>query len=132
MIDYRDWHVPLGRRFRALKLWFVLRSYGAEGIRHHVREHVRLAKELAARLDGDNRFELVAPIPFGLVCFRHVAGNDATDALVAGINASDEVYLTPSRLGDMSFIRVAVGQTRTEARHVERLWELIDELAPPG
>jgi aromatic-L-amino-acid decarboxylase len=132
VIDYRDWHVPLGRRFRALKLWFVLRSYGAEGIRHHVREHVRLANELAARLDRDDRFELVAPVPFALVCFRHVAGNDATDALAAGINATGEVYLTPSHLGDMSFIRVSVGQTRTDARHVERLWELIDELAPPG
>ena len=132
VIDYRDWHVPLGRRFRALKLWFVLRSYGAEGIRHHVREHVRLAQELATRLDDDHRFEIVAPVPFGLVCFRHVAGNETTDELAGAINASGDVYVTPSRIGEMSFIRVSVGQTRTEARHVERLWQLVDELAPPG
>jgi aromatic-L-amino-acid decarboxylase len=131
VIDYRDWHVSMGRRFRALKLWFVLRSYGAEGIRHHIREHVRLARELAARLDEDNRFELIAPVPFALVCFRHVAGDATTDALAAGINDSGDVYLTPSHIGGMSFIRISVGQTRTDGRHVARLWELIDELAPP-
>ena len=130
MIDYRDWHVPLGRRFRALKLWFVLRSYGAAGIRHHIREHVRLAQELAARLDADPRFELVAPVPFALVCFRHVDGNEPTDNLAAKLNAGGEVYLTASKLGDDSFIRVSIGQTTTEQRHVDRLWELIDEAAP--
>jgi len=130
VIDYRDWHVPLGRRFRALKLWFVLRWYGAEGIRRHVREHVRLADELAARIEADPRFELVAPHPFGLVCFRHVAGNAVTDDLAAAINASGRVHLTPSTLGDTSYIRVSIGQTHTQARHVDRLWELIDQEAP--
>ncbi|MFV2067901.1 MAG: pyridoxal-dependent decarboxylase [Pirellulales bacterium] len=129
VIDYRDWHVPLGRRFRALKLWFVLRSYGAEGIRHHIREHVRMARELAERIDADKRFELVAPVPFALVSFRHAAGNRATDALGEALNASGHVYLTPSKLGEQSFLRVSVGQTRTEQRHVDRLWELIDRLA---
>ena len=131
VIDYRDWHVPLGRRFRALKLWFVLRWYGAEGIRHHVREHVRLARELAAKIEADARFEIVAPVPFGLVCFRHVGGNDATDALVTAINASGDVFLTPSQLGDASYLRVSIGQTGTRAEHVERLWSLIDENATP-
>ena len=131
VIDYRDWHVPLGRRFRALKLWFVLRWYGAEGIRHHVREHVRLARELAAKIEADARFEIVAPVPFGLVCFRHVDGNDATDALVTAINASGDVFLTPSQLGDASYLRVSIGQTGTRAEHVERLWSLIDENATP-
>lgn len=127
VVDYRDWHVPLGRRFRALKLWFVLRSYGAEGLRHHVREHLHLARGLAARLEADPRFELVAPTPFALVSFAHAAGNEATDALAAAINASGEAYVTPSRLGDRSFIRVSIGQTRTEARHVDRLWSVICE-----
>ncbi len=127
VIDYRDWHVPLGRRFRALKLWFVLRSYGAEGIRHHVREHVRLARLLGQRLDADPRFELIAPTPFGLVSFRHVAGNDATDALAQHINRSGTSYVTPSAIGDRRFIRISVGQTRTEQRHVDALWKLIDE-----
>jgi aromatic-L-amino-acid decarboxylase len=131
VIDYRDWHVPLGRRFRALKLWFVLRWYGAEGIRHHVREHVRLARELAMKIEADARFEIVAPVPFGLVCFRHVGGNDATDALVTAINASGDVFLTPSQLGDASYLRVSIGQTGTRAEHVDRLWSLIDENATP-
>jgi aromatic-L-amino-acid/L-tryptophan decarboxylase len=132
VIDYRDWHVALGRRFRALKLWFVLRSYGAEGIRRHVRHSVELARGLAERLEEDDRFELVAPIPFALVCFRHVGGNARTQALAEAINATDDVYVTPSSIGDMTFIRVVVGQTRTEQRHVDRLWEIIDQNAPPA
>jgi aromatic-L-amino-acid decarboxylase len=131
VIDYRDWHVPLGRRFRALKLWFVLRSYGAEGIRYHVREHVRLAAELANRIAADDRLALVAPVPFGLVCFRHVAGDGETERLAAAINRSGFAYVTPSRLDDGAFIRVSIGQTHTEQRHVDRLWGLIDGLAPP-
>jgi aromatic-L-amino-acid decarboxylase len=130
VIDYRDWHVALGRRFRALKLWFVLRSYGAEGIRRHVRESVRMARGLADRLKEDDRFELAAPIPFALVCFRHVGGNDSTEALAEAINAADDVYLTPSTISDMMFIRASVGQTWTEQRHVDRLWEIIDRNAP--
>ncbi len=126
VIDYRDWHVPLGRRFRALKLWFVLRSYGAEGIRHHIREHVRLARELEAKLIEDDRFELVAPTPLALVSFRHVEGNDATDLLAAAINSSGHSYVTASKLDDVSFIRVSVGQTHTEQRHMDRLWSVID------
>ncbi len=129
VIDYRDWHVPLGRRFRALKLWFVLRSYGAEGIRHHIRHHVQLAKELEKRLSADDRFELVAPVPFALVTFRLTAGNDATDAVVDTINASGHSYVTPSKLGDMSIIRVSVGQTTTDREHVNRLWQVIDGAA---
>jgi aromatic-L-amino-acid decarboxylase len=131
VIDYRDWHVALGRRFRALKLWFVLRSYGAEGIRRHVRYSVDMARGLANRLKGDDRFELIAPVPFGLVCFRHVGGNQPTEALVEAINAADDLYLTPSSIAGMVFIRVCVGQTRTEQRHVDRLWEIIDRNAPP-
>jgi aromatic-L-amino-acid decarboxylase len=130
VIDYRDWHVALGRRFRALKLWFVLRSYGAEGIRRHVRHSVGLARGLADRLEKDPRFELVAPVPFGLVCFRHVGRNELTQALAEAINASEDVYITPSSIGDVAFIRVSVGQTTTEQRHVDRLWELIDRHAP--
>ena len=130
VVDYRNWHVPLGRRFRALKLMFVLRSYGAEGIRHHVREHVRLARGLADQLAADERFALVAPVLFGLVCFRHVRGDDATGALAAAVNASGRYYVTPSVLPDgRAFVRVSVGQTSTEQRHVDGLWELLDALS---
>lgn len=129
VIDYRDWHVPLGRRFRALKLWFVLRSYGAEGIRFHIRQHVALARDLERMLADDPRFELVAPTPFALVSFRHVGGSEATEELAAVINATGHSYVTPSRVGDQSFIRVSIGQTHTEQRHLDRLWSVIDDAA---
>lgn len=130
VVDYRDWHVPLGRRFRALKLMFVLRSYGAVGLRHHVREHLRLARELADRLAADPRFALVAPVPFALVCFRLVAGDDATTALARQVNESGRYAVTASELPDRTaFIRVSVGQTSTEQRHVDGLWSLLDALA---
>jgi aromatic-L-amino-acid decarboxylase len=129
VIDYRDWHVPLGRRFRALKLWFVLRSYGAAGIRGHIREHVRLARLLEERLVADARFEMVAPTPFALVSFRHVAGSEATMSLADAVNASGHSYVTPSQIDGEAFIRVSVGQTYTTQEHVDRLWRLIDQSA---
>ena len=129
VVDYRDWQVPLGRRFRALKLWWVLRSYGASGLRHHLREHIRLAEELGARVAADPRLELVAPVSFALVSFRHRDGNAATERLAEAINASGSSYVTPSLLGEQRFIRVSVGQTRTEQVHVDRLWALVDGAA---
>jgi aromatic-L-amino-acid decarboxylase len=130
VIDYRDWHVPLGRRFRALKLWWVLRYYGAHGIRHHIAEHIHLAAGFAQRVDDEPSLERIGPAHFSLVCFSHRAGDAATDALVAAINAKPSIYVTPSRVGDRLFIRVAIGQTKTSAENVDQLWEVIkDELA---
>ena len=129
VIDYRDWHVPLGRRFRALKLWWVIRSYGAEGLRSMVRYHVELADQLAARLEADSRFELVAPHPFALVCFRCTESDEATNRLADAVNESGKVYWTASELDGRPMIRVSVGQSRTEQRHLDALWSLIDELA---
>ena len=126
VIDYRDWHVPLGRRFRALKLWWVLRSYGASGLRHHVGRHIALAQDLGRRVDAHAALQRVAPVSFALVCFRHVDGNSATDALADAINATGSVYVTPSTIDDARFIRVAVGQTRTRREDVERLWAVVD------
>ena len=131
VIDYRDWHVALGRRFRSLKLWFVLRYYGASGIRARIRANVEWAGDFAARIEEDDRLELVAPVPFSLVCFRHRAGNDATESLATGINRSGHSFLTPSRIGGMSFLRVSIGQVNTRKEHVERLWRLIDRKALP-
>ncbi|MEN8235123.1 MAG: aminotransferase class I/II-fold pyridoxal phosphate-dependent enzyme [Actinomycetota bacterium] len=125
VVDYRDWHVPLGRRFRALKLWFVLRSYGAEGIRHHVREHLALARDLTRRVEAHPALDLVAPTLFGLVSFRHVDGDEATDALAATVNDSGWAFVTPSTIDGMRFIRVSIGQTYTRAEHVDRLWDLV-------
>jgi aromatic-L-amino-acid decarboxylase len=129
VIDYRDWQVPLGRRFRALKLWFVIRHYGVEGLRHHVREHVTLAQELAGWLRDDARFQLAVEPPLNLVCFRHVDGDPATQALLDGLNATGEVYLTHTRLDGRLVIRVSVGATQTRREHVERLRGLINTLA---
>ncbi len=129
VVDYRDWHVPLGRRFRALKLWWVLRYFGAAGIRSMVRDHVELANQFATWVEMDDRFELFAPHPFGLVCFRHVEGNDATRKLADDLNATGRVAVTPSQIDDSWFVRVSIGQTHTQDRHVEALWDLIDQLA---
>lgn len=129
VVDYRDWHVPLGRRFRALKLWWVLRYFGAEGIRSLVRDHVALADSFAEWIESDDRFELFAPHPFGLVCFTHVDGDEATRALADALNATRQVAITPSVIGTTSFIRIAIGQTNTEEVHVEALKTLIDKLS---
>lgn len=132
VIDYRDWQVPLGRRFRALKLWFVLRSYGVEGLRLHVREHIDLAQGFAARVAADPRFELLAPHPLNLVCFAHVEGDATTEALLHAANGTGRVLLTHTRLGDRYAIRVSIGAQATQADHVDGLWALLDELAPPA
>jgi aromatic-L-amino-acid decarboxylase len=129
VIDYRDWQIPLGRRFRSLKLWFVLRHYGAEGLRHHIRRHIELAAGFAARVVEHPRLELAAPVPLNLVCFRHVDGDAATEALLAAINADGRVYLTHTRLDDRFVIRACIGQTTTEAEHVDVLWSLVDSSA---
>ncbi len=125
VVDYRDWHVALGRRFRALKLWWVLRAYGAEGLRSMIREHVRLARQLAERIAAHPRLEMVAPVPFSLVSFRHADGDEATARLAKAINDSGHSYVTPSVVDERGFIRVSIGQTWTRESHVDRLWDLI-------
>jgi aromatic-L-amino-acid/L-tryptophan decarboxylase len=125
VIDYRDWHVPLGRRFRALKLWWVLRSYGARGIRHHIREHVRLAQWFGDLVDDHPSLVRTAPVSFGLVCFGHVDGDGATNALAEAINAAGNVYVTPSTIDEQRFLRVSVGATATTEHDVERLWSIV-------
>lgn len=125
VIDYRDWHVQLGRRFRALKLWFVIRHYGVEGLRRHIRRHVALAKEFASWVEGDDRFELAAPVPLSLVCFRHVGGDEVNQRLMDRLNASGKIYLTHTKLDDKLTLRLAICGTHTERRHVERAWRLI-------
>ncbi len=130
VFDYRDWHVPLGRRFRALKLWFVIRHYGEEGLRAHVRRHVALAQAFASWVENDPRFELAAPAPLSLVCFRHRGGDDANQRLLDALNASGRLYLTHTRLDGKLTLRMAIGATGTERRHVEAAWGAIRELAP--
>jgi aromatic-L-amino-acid decarboxylase len=127
VIDYRDWQIPLGRRFRALKLWFVIRHYGVEGLQYHVRRHVELAQKFAGWVKNDARFELAAPAPLNLVCFRHRGGDEKNQALMDRLNRSGDLYLTHTRLNDRVTLRVCVGQTNTMERHVERAWSRIQE-----
>jgi aromatic-L-amino-acid decarboxylase len=129
VIDYRDWQIPLGRRFRALKLWFVIRHYGIEGLRHHVRRHVELAQQFVSWVKADSRFELAAPVPLNLVCFRHKGGDEVNHALMERLNHSGDLYLTHTKLANRTTLRLCVGQTNTEARHVERAWKRIQEEA---
>ncbi|HVE64637.1 MAG TPA: pyridoxal-dependent decarboxylase [Mycobacteriales bacterium] len=125
VIDYRDWQIPLGRRFRALKLWLVIRHYGVEGLQRHIRHHVDLAHELAGWVRADARFELAAPVRLNLVCLRHVDGDDATQRLLDAVNASGEAFVTHTRLDGRLVLRACVGATQTQAAHVRRLWDLI-------
>ena len=129
VIDYRDWQVPLGRRFRALKLWFVIRHYGVEGLRHHVRRHVALAQEFARWVKASADFELAAAAPLNLVCFAHRAGDDFNGRLLERLNQSGKLYLTHTVLNGRYTLRLCVGQTHTEAAQVRQAWDLIQESA---
>src|SRR5215213_6038367 len=132
VVDYRDWQIELGRRFRALKLWFVLRWYGAEGLRAHVRSGVALAQELAGWAEADDRFDVVAPHPLSLVCLkprwaRDVDADVATMTLLERLNDGGEVFLTHTTVGDQVVLRAAIGAPATTRAHVERAWTLLCE-----
>jgi aromatic-L-amino-acid decarboxylase len=129
VIDYRDWHVQLGRRFRSLKLWFVIRHYGVEGLQQLVRQHVDLAQQFAGWVSDHPQFELASPAPLNLVCFRHTAGDEVTAQIMERINQSGQAYLTHTKLDGRFTLRLSVGQTHTEARHVENVWQLIQDQA---
>jgi aromatic-L-amino-acid decarboxylase len=130
--DYRDWQIPLGRRFRALKLWFVIRHYGVEGLRAHIREHVRLGEVFEGLVRADERFEVVSR-SLSLVCFRFRGEGAEADgrnkALLERINASGKAYLTHTVLGGRVVLRMAIGGTLTREEHVRGAWELIGSLA---
>ena len=136
VVNYRDWGIQLGRRFRALKLWFVIRSYGVDGLRAMIREHVALAREFSGWVAAREDFEVMAPVPFGLVCFRfHPAGaseeelDHVNQRLLERVNATRRFYLTHTRLGGRYVIRLVVGQRNTKREHVEAVWREIQEAA---
>jgi aromatic-L-amino-acid decarboxylase len=131
-----DYGVSLGRRFRALKLWMVLRAFGREGIRERLREHIRLARLFRSWVEADPQFEVVAPTPLSVVCFRALfPGRDdadhdrLNDEVIEAVNATGEVFLSPTKLRGRTALRLAVGNIRTEERHVRRAWELLGEAA---
>jgi aromatic-L-amino-acid/L-tryptophan decarboxylase len=136
VVNFRDWGIQLGRRFRALKLWFVLRSYGVEGLQAMIRRHVALARELEGWVREEPDFELMAPVPLGLVCFRYrpeglsePEADEVNRRLLERVNATRRVFLSHTRLGGRYVIRLVVGQRTTERRHVEEAWGLLRDTA---
>ncbi len=132
--NYRDWGIQLGRRFRSLKLWFVIRHYGVEGIQGMVRKHVELAQKFASWIADDPRLEILAPVNLSLVCFRHIKPglseeqtNELNRQLLGSINASGEVYLTHTVLSGKYCLRLSVGGRTTEEVHVRKVYELLKQ-----
>jgi aromatic-L-amino-acid decarboxylase len=129
-----DTGIQLGRRFRALKLWMVLRSYGARGLREHIGRHIHLAQQLAAWVDAHPDFERLAPVPLSVVCFRWRPASriategeldEANQRIVNSVNATGEAFLSHTRIRGRLALRLAIGQLRTREEHVRRAWELI-------
>jgi aromatic-L-amino-acid decarboxylase len=131
-VNLMDYGVQLGRRFRALKLWMVLRTFGAEGLAERVRYHCQLARDFAGWVEAEPGWELAAPVSLSLACFRYApAGvpedgrNALNERILAAVNATGEVFLSHTKLGTRYVLRLAVGNVRTEQRHVARAWELL-------
>ena len=133
-----DTGVQLGRRFRALKLWFVLRMFGVRSIREHLTRHLALAQQFASWVDADPDFERLAPVPLSVVCFRWKPTGDtlspdqidrANEQLLAAVNQSGQAYLSHTRIRGRFALRMAIGHLRTEEQHVRQAWELLCRLA---
>ena len=129
VIDYSDWQVPLGRRFRALKLWLTLRMIGAAAIRQRIRDHVLWATEFAGWVRADPRFELLAEPSLSLVCFGLRSGDEASASLLDRVNGEGRVLLSPARIGSRHALRLAVGDTLTRREDVETAWNELSRLA---
>ncbi len=134
--NYMDYGVQLGRRFRALKLWFVLRAYGREGIVDRLREHIRLAHELEGWIQATPNWEVAAPVPFSTVCFRYnppgvdeETVNAVNLAIIDCVNNTGEVFISGTRLRGKEVIRLAIGHIRTTEEHVHRAWDLLQQAA---
>jgi len=134
--NYSEWGIQLGRRFRALKLWFVIRNFGVQGLKDKIRSHIQWAKELAAEIDHHPDFQLMLPAPLGCVCFRYrPAGrsesslNTLNRKLLETINSSGKLYLTHTKLDERFVIRLVVGQTYQTRDHIFQAWSLIQDLS---
>jgi aromatic-L-amino-acid decarboxylase len=134
--DYRDWGVPLGRRFRALKLWFVIRSFGIEGLKSRISDHIEMAKWFEKQIVETKGFELMAPRMFSVVCFwYHPEGmtpeevNKFNQQLLQAINQTGKLYLSHTKLNGNFVLRMSIAQTETKQHHVEAAWKTINEIA---
>lgn len=124
-----DYSLQLGRRFRALKFWMVIRYFGVDGLRNVIREHIRLGKHFASLVTGDSRFEIVAPVPFSSVCFRLKSGDAENQSLIDRVNATGKIFISSTRLNEKLTIHFTVGNLRTTEAHVDAAWKLIQSLA---
>ena len=129
VIDFRDWQIPLGRRFRSLKLWFVIRSYGVEGIRQFVRSHAKLAKDFAQWVSADRDFELVTYTGLNLVCFRVMGDDRKNRVLLDTLNKTGRIFLSHTVVEGRFVLRLCVGQVRVDEKTVIRAWETIKTVA---
>ncbi len=129
-VNLMDYGVPLGRRFRALKLWFVMRSFGREGLANTIRNHVRLAHEFAQKVDADPRLERMAPVPFSVVNFRYRGTDEENRAILDRVNGSGEVLLSSTVLNGRFTLHLAVGNRATTEQHLQRAWELVNTAIP--
>jgi aromatic-L-amino-acid decarboxylase len=136
VVNFMDYGVQLGHRFRALKLWMVIRAFGAEGLAARLEHHCTLARTFAGWVDAEPDWETSAPVPLSLVCFRHAPAGSSEEALELAnaeimhrVNASGEAYLSHTKLNGKYVLRLAIGNIRTEERHVARAWELLREAA---
>ncbi|XP_076006569.1 aromatic-L-amino-acid decarboxylase [Genypterus blacodes] len=127
--DYRHWQIPLGRRFRSLKMWFVFRLYGIQGLQAHIRKQVALAKEFEGLVRADKRFEICAEVIVGLVCFRLKGPNELSEALLKKINTCKQIHLVPCNLSGHFVLRFAICSRTTESLHVQDAWRHITQLA---
>jgi aromatic-L-amino-acid decarboxylase len=126
-----DTGIQLGRRFRSLKLWMVLRHFGAEGLRARLAEHMRLARVLAEWIDESTCFERVAPVPFSVVCFRlrGEASDEQHQRILDRVNASGEIFISHTKLDGRFVLRVAIGNLHTTEAHIARAWALLNDAA---
>ncbi|XP_004839912.1 aromatic-L-amino-acid decarboxylase isoform X2 [Heterocephalus glaber] len=127
--DYRHWQIPLGRRFRSLKMWFVFRTYGVKGLQAYIRKHVQLAREFESLVRQDPRFEICMEVILGLVCFRLKGSNQLNETLLKRINGARKIHLVPCHLRDKFVLRFAICSREVESAHVQQAWEHIRELA---
>jgi aromatic-L-amino-acid decarboxylase len=131
-VNLADYSLALGRRFRSLKLWFVLRGYGRRGVAEVLRRHLKIARDVAAQIEAHPDFELAAPPMFSLICFRHRGTDQDNRALLEEINLTGEAFLSGTVLGGRFALRLAIGNVATTAADVDRVWQRIKELARPA
>lgn len=127
VMNTMDYTLQLGRRFRALKFWMIVRHYGVEGLRAVIREHIRVANVFASLVEADPRFELVAPVPFSTVCFLLKAGDAETQSMIDRVNATGKLFISHTNLNGRLVARLAIGNMRTGEGHVRAAWEVISE-----